>query len=233
MTERRRLTKPPAPLSASDILDLAVQANKDKPRVINPGDFKPGNKAHVGRKLRGPNRNTAIMREAVILAMRDAAKGLMTKRGLPYSGVVDYLSWCATKEPAAFLSFVAKAVLPVQIKHDMTMDQVVEVRFKHIEDVKAEFARRGLPLPQSTFLLEHHASIEDAVASLPADHAAPATVAQPAAPPVRQAAPAQAEVLPPAKSRSIPAHLERYARPPTLYRELIEEAQTCERTPSA
>jgi hypothetical protein len=88
--QRRRITSPAA-LSASQILDRAVQAHKDKPRV-NPGDFRSGNRAHIGRKLRGPNKNTAIMREAVILAMQDAAKGLMTKRGLPYSPIRESLA---------------------------------------------------------------------------------------------------------------------------------------------
>src|SRR5262245_38653758 len=160
MTQRRRITTQPAVLSASQLLDLASQT---KPRAPNPGDFKPGNKMHVGRKMRGPNKNTAIMREAVILAMQDCAKGLLHKRGLPYSGVVGYLTWAARQEPAAFLSFVAKAVLPVQIKHDLGIDQVVEVRFRRLEEVRMEFHKRGLPLPTlTTFQLEHHAHVDDA-----------------------------------------------------------------------
>jgi hypothetical protein len=211
---RRRLP-PPTAMSASDILELA--ASKPKPPRRNTGDFKKGNKAWIGRRMRGANRHTQIMREAVIIAMQDCAKGLMHKRGLPYSGVVGYLTWAAEKEPAAFLAFIAKAVLPVQIKHDLTMDSVIEVRFKHVEDIKAEFTRRGLPLPsESVFQLAHHADIGDAAESSPMQPAAPAaplpTTPSPAAP---------AEVLPPAKPR-LPAHLQRFSVTPALYREDLQ-----------
>jgi hypothetical protein len=224
--QRRRLT-PPTETSASDILDKAEASRKarERPRS-HEGCFQKGNQAHINRKARGANRHTQIMREAVIIAMQDCAKNLMTRRGLPYSGVVGYLTWAAEQEPAAFLAFIAKAVLPVQIKHDLQLDQVIEVRFRRIEEVKAEFTRRGLPFPTATFALEHHADISDAVAS-----PAPPKPAQPEAASIsnsntaleiqtRAIAP---EVLPPSPPR-IPAHLQRYARPPILHRERIEEA---------
>jgi hypothetical protein len=214
VTERRRLP-PPAAVSAMDILDKAVASNQAKPRT-NAGSFTT-NHVHINRKARGPNKNTMILREACILAMKDAAKGLLTKRGLPYSGVVGYLTWAATKEPAAFLSFVGKAVLPVQIKHDLNAHQSVDITLHTIEEVRAELVKRGLPVPlASVFALEHHKDIDDAEPEPPRTKSVPSAPVQVRSAPV-QAAPVQ-EVLSPANPRIRP-DLERYSRVPALYRE--------------
>jgi hypothetical protein len=227
--QRRRLTTPAIP-PASDILAKAEAKSKARPRTKQGcyagSKFVKGNTLSVGRKLRGVNKHTRILREACILAMEAEARGISRRDRLQYCGVTTYLQWAARREPAAFLSFCARAILPIQVKQDLGMEQVIEVRFRRIEEVKLEFEKRGLPLPAATvFALEHHADIDDAVAS--PSPSPERTTPTPATPPATHApalAPAQPEpeVLPPAKPR-IPAHLQRYARPPILYRELIEQ----------
>ena len=99
------------------------------------------------------------MREAVILAMEAAAEGLHTRQQLKESGVVGYLTHQAIENPSAFLAFAAKAVLPMQVKHDVNMTDVIEVRFRHVEEVRAEFVRRGVPMPRGIFQLEHRDAV--------------------------------------------------------------------------
>jgi hypothetical protein len=128
----------------------------------NP-DWKPGVSANPnGRAVGTPNKSTRIMREAVILAMEAASLKLKTREELAQSGVVGYLTHQAINEPVAFLSFAGKAVLPLQIKHDLGIDNVIEVRFRKIEEVRMEFKRRGLPIPHGAFQLEHHDDVSEA-----------------------------------------------------------------------
>jgi hypothetical protein len=67
-------------------------------------------------------------------------------------------------------------------------------------------------MPTSTFALEYHADADDAVTS---PSPSPEQNIQAPAPPQSTRAPAQAEpeVLPPEPPR-VPAHLQRYSRPP-------------------
>jgi hypothetical protein len=215
---RHRLTPPPAIPPASDILDKAEASHKSKPRT-HQGCFAKGNTLHINRRLRGPNKFTRVLREAALLAMEAVALKITRRDRLKYHGVTSYLEWVAEKEPSAFLSFVARAVVPVQVKHDLSVTDVIEVRFRKIEEVKLEFEKRGLPLPKSTFELEHHASIEDAAASPKPDAPAPAPAAD-RTPQVSQPT-VPVQVLPPTKPR-LPAHLERFSVTPGLYREDLQ-----------
>jgi hypothetical protein len=142
-----------------------MERKKPPPKSKRNGnpDWKPGVSANPNGRAKGtPNKSTRIMREAVILAMEAASLQLKTRELLSESGVVGYLTHQAINEPVAFLAFASKAVLPLQIKHDLGMDNVIEVRFRKIEEVRMEFKRRGLPIPTGAFQLEHYDDVAEA-----------------------------------------------------------------------
>lgn len=99
--------------------------------------FKPGPdpKRGHGRKKGEPERNTRILRDALILAAEAAGGG-------GKDGLVTYLTTVAIEKPAAFINTLGK-VLPLEIKTDGANHITIEV------------VRRFEPLP---LVIEHQAN---------------------------------------------------------------------------
>lgn len=67
-----------------------------------------GAKASPGRPKGSPNKTTALLKDAILLAAEQAGEG---------QGLIGYLKVQAKEEPVAFLSLLGK-VLPTQVTGD-------------------------------------------------------------------------------------------------------------------
>lgn len=101
------------------------------------GTFKagPDERRGKGRKKGVPERNTRVLRDALILAAEAAGGGNA-------DGLVTYLTTVATDHPVAFINTLGK-VLPLEIKTNGAAHITIEV------------VRRFEPLP---LVIEHQAN---------------------------------------------------------------------------
>jgi hypothetical protein len=90
---------------------VAKIGNKKK-REYN---FKKGDPKVGGRAKGTPNKTTALLKDAILMAATEAGDMIMNEDGKPsMSGLTGYLRLQAIRNPAQFLSLLGK-VLPMQI----------------------------------------------------------------------------------------------------------------------
>jgi hypothetical protein len=64
-------------------------------------------------------------------------------------GAIGYLKWLAKAYPALYVGMISKALIPDKLQVDLTHDTLHRLtREPTVEEIEAEFARRGLPVPQ-------------------------------------------------------------------------------------
>lgn len=78
--------------------------------VEGSGRFKRGHKKVGGRKKGTPNKSTALLKDAILMAAQRAGGG-------DDEGITNYLYEQADANPVAFMSLLGK-VLPMQIAND-------------------------------------------------------------------------------------------------------------------
>lgn len=76
--------------------------------MANAGSFKKG-EPKVGQGKRGPNKTTAVLKDAILLAAKTVGQD-----GAGHLGLVGYLITLAKMEPKAFSSLLGR-VLPLQV----------------------------------------------------------------------------------------------------------------------
>lgn len=92
-----------------------MNAKAAAPEPGQPAKRKPPN-AGKGRKVGVPNKTTALLKEAIILAATKVGRNNKGKGGL--QGYLEYLAWNEAKSFAALLG----RVLPLQIGVDPDSD---------------------------------------------------------------------------------------------------------------
>jgi hypothetical protein len=107
-----------------------------KPKV-NATTFRKGRKKTGGRRAGTPNRNTQVLREAVLLAA--AAAGSEKGR----NGLFLYLKKVAKKQPAIFMPVLGR-LLPLQVESQQTSK--TEVTYRSFAEIRRELIKRGVPV---------------------------------------------------------------------------------------
>jgi hypothetical protein len=123
-------------------------------RKSNGTTFKRGRRKTGGRRLGVPNRNTRVLREAVLLAAVAAG----SEKGK--NGLYLYLKKVAKKQPAIFLPLLGR-LLPLQVESQQTSK--TEVTYRSAAEIHQELARRGVPVDrifseQTSFFRERNGS---------------------------------------------------------------------------
>lgn len=113
----------------------------DVKKENRPGTFKPGNQVakNKGRPLGVPNKLSAILKDAILLAA-----GEVGSDGRGAGGIIGYLKRVARQEPKSFVTLLGR-VLPYTVTMKLPEGEV-PVRTR--EEVLAELQRRGLPIAQ-------------------------------------------------------------------------------------
>ena len=104
---------------------------------VNSTTFKRGRRKTGGRRRGIPNRNTRVLREAVLLAA--AAAGSEKGR----NGLFLYLKKVAKKQPAIFMPVLAR-LLPLQVESQQTSK--TEVTYRSFAEIRQELIKRGVPV---------------------------------------------------------------------------------------
>jgi hypothetical protein len=105
--------------------------------TANLTSFRKGRRKTGGRQHGTPNKNTRVLREAVLLAA--AAAG--NEGG--NDGLFQYLKKVAKKRPAIFFPLLAR-LLPLQIESQETAN--MQVTYRSAAEVRDELLRRGVPV---------------------------------------------------------------------------------------
>ena len=67
-------------------------------------------------------------------------------------GAIGYLKWLARSHPALYIAMISKALIPDKLQVDLTQDTRPEwTREPTVEEIEAEFVRRGFPVPRDLF----------------------------------------------------------------------------------
>ena len=105
----------------SDQADTAVAAEPVK-ETLKIGEGKPG----PGRPKGVPNKNTAMLKDAILLAAQRAGGG--------EDGLVNYLQQQAMENPGPFMSLLGK-VLPMTVAGDKDNPLLGEIRVTIVDPV--------------------------------------------------------------------------------------------------
>jgi hypothetical protein len=84
-----------------------------------------------------PNKNTRVLREAVLLAA--AAAGSEKRR----NGLFLYLKKVAKRQPAVFMPVLAR-LLPLQVESQQTSK--TKVTYRSVAELRQELIKRGVPV---------------------------------------------------------------------------------------
>ena len=103
----------------------------------NGTSFRRGRKKTGGRQAGVPNKNTRLLREAVLLAA--AAAGSETAK----DGLFRYLKKVAKNKPAVFVPLLGR-MLPLQVESQQPSK--TEVTYRGVEEIRQELIRRGVPV---------------------------------------------------------------------------------------
>ena len=107
--------------------------------------FTPGHSIGNGRK------GGAVARKRYSVTVEDFLHTLRESMDAAggKEGAIGYLKWLAKKYPALYVAMISKALIPDKLQVDLTHDTLHALpREPTVEEIEAEFARRGLPVPQ-------------------------------------------------------------------------------------
>jgi hypothetical protein len=107
--------------------------------------FTPGHSIGNGRKggAVARKRFTTTVEEFLntLRESMDAAGGK--------KGAIGYLAWLAKKYPALYVAMISKALIPDKLQVDLTQDSLHTFsQVPTVEEIEAEFVRRGFPVPR-------------------------------------------------------------------------------------
>ena len=107
--------------------------------------FTPGHSVGNGRK------GGAVARKHYNVTVRDfldtLRKSIDAAGGK--EGAIGYLKWLAKAHPALYVAMISKALIPDKLQVDLTHDTLHALpREPTVEEIEAQFARCGLPVPQ-------------------------------------------------------------------------------------
>lgn len=119
----------------------ASPSTPKKPYHALPGLPPP---KRPGRPKGSVNRNTVLLRDAVMMAADLAGKQL-DKKNKDHLGLVRYLKWLAINEPSSFVSLLGR-IIPLQIDAKIRNEMVTNTRSELLQIL----SDRGLPV-QSIF----------------------------------------------------------------------------------
>src|SRR6266404_1843607 len=95
-----------------------------------------GERRGRGRPKGSRNVLTRVISDAILVAAEQVGED-----GKGKGGLVGYLKRVAKKDPKAFCSLLGR-VLPLQVQ----VESKTEVRYKSVEEVRAELDARGIPI---------------------------------------------------------------------------------------
>jgi hypothetical protein len=108
--------------------------------------FTPGHSVGNGRK------GGAVARKHYNMTVKDFLHTLRESMDAAggKEGAIGYLKWLAKAYPALYVAMISKALIPDKLQVDLTRDTLHPLtRVPTVEEIEAEFARRGLPVPQN------------------------------------------------------------------------------------
>lgn len=99
-----------------------------------------------GGRVKGqPNKITRQLKDAIIMAAEQCGED-----GKGKDQLVGYLKRLARNYPKTFAALLGR-VLPMQITGKIEGEATLHVKYKSVEEVKAELKERGLPIPDRVF----------------------------------------------------------------------------------
>lgn len=111
-------------------------------------NLKPKRRGEGGGRKKGSiNKNSRILKDALLLAAEAAGDDLFASKKAKQDKLVGYLRWMALKEVSTFASLLGR-VIPLQI----TVEKV-EVHYETVEDIQRDILARQIPIEKLTELL--------------------------------------------------------------------------------